>query len=137
MKGESFATAVCGVIDAQQRTLRLVSAGGPPALALCTNGQFEPLESAGLPFGMMEDADYEVTEARFDKGERLLLFSDGAVEVCNAQGELLGVEGLVRILKAAGYPTSSLPIGVIEEQLLLYSNDIRLPDDVTFIEVRW
>ena len=33
VKGESFATAVCGVIDAQQRTLRAVSAGGPPGLA--------------------------------------------------------------------------------------------------------
>lgn len=137
VKGESFATALCGVIDAEKRTLRWASAGGPAALAVRANGPFEPLESAGLPFGMMEDADYEVTEARFDKNDCLLLFSDGAVEVCNAQGELLGVEGLVRILKAAGYPTSGLPIGAIEEQLLLYSNDIRLPDDVTFIEVRW
>ena len=137
VKGESFATAVCGVIDAQERTLRWASAGGPSALAIRAGGAFEPLESAGLPFGMMEDAGYEETEARFDKNDCLLFFSDGAVEVCNAQGELLGVEGLVRILKSAGYPTSGLPIGLIEEQLLLYSNDIRLPDDVTFIEVRW
>lgn len=34
VKGESFATALCGVIDAGRRTLQLVSAGGPPGLAM-------------------------------------------------------------------------------------------------------
>lgn len=137
VKGESFATAVCGVIDAKQRSLRLVSAGGPAALAIRANGEIEPIESAGVPFGMLEDADYEETEAQFDQGECLLLFSDGAVEVHNAQGDLLGVEGLIRILNTTGYPKSGLQISAIKEQLLLYSNDIRLPDDITFIEVRW
>ena len=137
VKGESFATSVCGVIDARQRTLRLVSAGGPPGLVARRNGAIEPLEAAGLPFGMMEDADYEETEARFNEAECVLFFSDGAVEVHNAQGELLGVQGIIRILKGAGYPASGLQISSVDEQLLLYSNDIRLPDDVTFIEVRF
>jgi phosphoserine phosphatase RsbU/P len=137
VKGESFATALCGVIDAQRRTLRSVSAGGPAGLAMRANGKMEPLESSGLPFGMMEDADYEEMEARFDEGDRLLFFSDGAVEVHNAQETLLGTDGLVRILQRVGYPACGLQINAIEEQLLLYSNDIRLTDDLTFIEVRF
>jgi PAS domain S-box-containing protein len=137
VKGESFATAVCGVIDADQRTLRLVSAGGPPGLAVRRDGAIEPLDAAGLPFGMMEDATYDETQTRFGEGECLLLFSDGAVEVHDAKDALLGVNGLVRILKGIGYPESGLRIAAIEEQLLLYSNDIRLPDDLTFIEVRF
>jgi len=137
VKGESFATAVCGVIDADQRTLRSVSAGGPPGLAMRANGTTEELESSGFPFGMMDDADYEQMEARFDKGDRLLFFSDGAAEVHNAQGELLGVAGLARILQVLGYPASRLQMSAVEEQLLLYSNEIRLTDDLTFIEVRF
>jgi PAS domain S-box-containing protein len=137
VKGESFATSVCGVIDARQRTLRLVSAGGPPGLAARRSGAIEPLEAAGLPFGMMEDASYEETEARFDEAECILFFSDGAVEVHDAHEKLLGVPGIIRILQGVGYPASGLQISAVEEQLLLYSNDIRLPDDVTFIEVRF
>ena len=103
VKGESFATALCGVIDAEQRTLRLVSAGGPPGLAIRATARSRTLESSGLPFGMMEDA-----ELRRDggpvrrKATACLFFSDGAVEVHNAQGELLGTEGLVRILQGRG-----------------------------------
>ena len=137
VKGESFATAVCGVIDAQQRTLRAVSAGGPPGLAIRAGGAIEPLEASGLPLGVMTDADYEETEARFEENECLLLFSDGAVEVRNAREELLGVQGIVRILQGLGYPASGLAMKAVEEQMLRYSNDIRLPDDVTFIEARF
>jgi PAS domain S-box-containing protein len=137
VKGESFATALCGVIDAKQRTVRSVSAGGPPGLAMRRNGTVEPLESSGLPFGMLENVAYQEQEARFDQGDCLLLFSDGAVEVHNAQGQLLGIDGLVRILQSVGYPACDLRSARVEEQLLLYSNDIRLNDDLSFIEVRF
>jgi phosphoserine phosphatase RsbU/P len=137
VKGESFATALCGVIDAQRRTVRSVSAGGPPGLAMRANGAVDELESSGLPFGMMDDADYEEIAAQFDKGDCLLYFSDGAAEVHNAQEKLLGVAGLARVLQGLGYPAQSLQMSALEKQLLLYSNDIRLTDDLTFIEVRF
>jgi phosphoserine phosphatase RsbU/P len=137
VKGESFATGMCGIIDAEHRTLRSVSAGGPPVLAMRANGTMEELDSSGCPFGMMEDAEYEEMQARFDKGDSLLFFSDGAVEIHNAQNMMLGTPGLVRILQGIGYPACGFQINAVEEQLLLYSNDIRLNDDLTFIEVRF
>jgi phosphoserine phosphatase RsbU/P len=137
VKGESFATALCGVIDAERRSLRFVSAGGPPVLAMRANGETEALEASGLPLGMVEDAEYEQTSAQFDRDDCLLLYSDGAVEVHNAQQELLGVEGLIHILRQVGYPTRGFQINAVEEELLRYSNDIRLTDDLTFIEVRF
>jgi hypothetical protein len=50
---------------------------------------------------------------------------------------MLGIQGLVRILQGVGYPAHGFQISAVEEQLLLYSNDIRLTDDLTFIEVRF
>jgi phosphoserine phosphatase RsbU/P len=137
VKGESFATAVCGVIDANERKLRFLSAGGPPGLAFRGSDAVERIESAGLPFGLMEDADYDEVEAQFHEGDCLLFFSDGGVEVHNAQDELLGTDGLIRILRRLGYPASTLRMNALEEELLLYSNSIRLLDDLAFIEVRF
>jgi serine phosphatase RsbU (regulator of sigma subunit) len=57
-------------------------------------------------------------------------------EIHNAQGELLGVEGLIRILEGLGYPATPIKGEAVEEELLKFSNAIRLDDDVTFIEVR-
>ncbi len=136
VKDESFATAICGVIDAGQRTLRFASAGGPPLLVVHPDGGTEQLESSGLPFGMMEDASYDEAAAQLAPGDCLLLFSDGAVEIHNAEGAMLGVEGLVRILKEFGYPKNPINVDAVEEALLRFSNAIRLEDDLTFLEAR-
>lgn len=137
VKDESFATAICGVIDAKQRTLRFASAGGPPILAMNPSGAVEQLESAGPPFGMMGDTSYDEVTARLMPEDCLLLFSDGAVEIHNTNGEILGVEGLVRILQNSGYPKKDINIDAVAEELLRFSNAIRLEDDVAFLEVRF
>jgi sigma-B regulation protein RsbU (phosphoserine phosphatase) len=66
-----------------------------------------------------------------------LLFSDGAVEVKNAEGNLLGTEGLINMLQRQGYPNRPIKMEALEEALLKYSNSIRLDDDLTIIEVRF
>jgi serine phosphatase RsbU (regulator of sigma subunit) len=137
VKYQSFATAICGVIDAKERTLRLTTAGGPPILIMRASGAVDELGSSGLPLGMLEDTPYDEVTVHFDQGDCLLLFSDGAFEIHDAQGQMLGVEGLIRILRSQGYPESGIQMKSIEEELLRYSNALRLEDDVTFIEVRF
>jgi PAS domain S-box-containing protein len=137
VKDESFATAICGVIDANDRTTRFTAAGGPPVVVFRAGGTVDQLESPGFPFGMMADSEYEETEARFAPGDCLLLLSDGAFEIHNAQDELLGVDGLVTILRDLGYPESGIRMKAVEEELLKFSNALRLEDDVTLLEVRF
>jgi len=136
VKDESFATAVCGVIDARNRAIRFASAGGPPIVVIRPDGGWKQLDSSGFPFGMIEGGEYDEVEAPLEPDDRLLMFSDGAVEVHNATGESLGVEGLVRILAESGYPKTAVCKETLEEALLRFSNAIRLADDVTLIEAR-
>lgn len=134
--GESFATAVCGVINADSGRIQTVSAGGPSALKI-RGADMQKFGSSGLPLGMVEDADYELCEAHLEPGDCLLFFTDGAVEVQNSEGAQLGVHGLASILRDLGFPSDRLQMGEIEERLLRYSNGIRLTDDLTFIEIEF
>ena len=95
------------------------------------------MSAPGLPFGMLADADYDETEFLCAPGDCLLMFTDGAVEINDAAGRMLGVEGLIGILSSLGYPASSLGIEPLEEALLNFSNEIRLDDDLTLLEVRF
>jgi sigma-B regulation protein RsbU (phosphoserine phosphatase) len=131
----SFATAVCGLIDLDRRLFRFVGAGGPYVLLIHSHGTHECLEHSGLPLAIMEDAAYSETAAEIQQGDRLLFFSDGAVEVHNAAGEMLGVSGLMEILGRQGYPRADVQMDALEEELLRFSNSIRLEDDLTLIEV--
>jgi sigma-B regulation protein RsbU (phosphoserine phosphatase) len=131
---ESFATAVCGLIDLKQRAFRFVSAGGPQVLLMHADGTHECLESSGLPLAVAPDAPYEEAIAEIGEGDRLVLFSDGALEIADAGGAMLGFDGLIGMLKKQGYPKAGIRMDVLEEELLKYSNAIRLEDDLTLIE---
>jgi PAS domain S-box-containing protein len=138
IKGEgSFATAICGLVDSNNHLFRFSSAGGPEIVLYHADGAYECLKSTGLPLGLMTDAGYEEFSTEFRQGDSLLLFSDGAVEIKNANGKILGAEGLIDILKGQGYPQSQLQMEALEEALLKYSNSIRLDDDLTIVEVRF
>lgn len=129
----SFATALCGVFDARTGGLRLAAAGGPPALLLQAGGAPRWIHAHGVPLGIAEGSAYPETTAVLESGDRLMMFTDGAFEIHNAVKEELGMDGLVRILQTLDYPRSALSLERLEEELLKYSNNIRLQDDLTII----
>jgi serine phosphatase RsbU (regulator of sigma subunit) len=133
----SFATAVCGLIDLSDQAFRFASAGGPPVLFMHADGTHERLDNPGFPLAVMADAEYDQTTARIREGDRLLLFSDGAVEVMDSANKQLGIDGLLAVLRSQGYPERGIQMDALEEELLRFSNAIRLPDDLTLIEIRF
>ena len=133
----TFATAVCGIIDASTGTVLISGAGGPPPLIIRPNHAFEKIECPGPPLGVMEDVPYKKQIIQLEPGDSVLLFSDGAFEVRNARDELLGVDGLAKILTSFDYPQNQLNMAALQEELLRFSNDIRLQDDITIMEVRF
>jgi serine phosphatase RsbU (regulator of sigma subunit) len=65
------------------------------------------------------------------------MFTDGAIEIHDAAGCMLGTEGLIGILNSLEYPKSGIRIEPLQEALLSFSNGIRLDDDLTLLEVRF
>ena len=131
----SFAAAVCGAIDAHSGVLQLCWAGGPVALIARAGGNIEKVSGSGMPLGFMEGLTYKTQSYVLEPGDTLLVFTDGAFEIHNAQNKLLEVDGLANILNDLNYPAHSIDCRTLEEKLLEFSNDIRLPDDLTIIEI--
>jgi serine phosphatase RsbU (regulator of sigma subunit) len=133
----SFATAVCGIINADTGTLKLAGAGGPPPIVFRRDRRVEKLKLSGLPWGIMENVPYEEQTSHLESGDALLLFSDGATEIHDAGHRELGVDGFIQMLEALDYPCRAVNMPLLEEKLLTFSNAIRLPDDVTIVEIRY
>ena len=131
----TFATAMCAMIDLRERVVRLASAGGPQVVRVHADATHEVIEDPGLPLGLMADAAYDERTLPIAPGERLLLFSDGAIEVSDADGTMLGVPGLLGMLRSEGYPDRGIDMARLEEAILRFSNAIRLPDDLTLIDI--
>ncbi|MBI4755792.1 MAG: SpoIIE family protein phosphatase [Betaproteobacteria bacterium] len=137
VKYESFATALCGVVDAAARTVRFVSAGGPGMLLVHPDGGADQIAASGLPLGATTGADYQEEAFACAPGDALLMFTDGATEIHDASGDMLGAEGLLGTLKTMGYPRTPLNLEALQKALLNFSNGIRLADDLTLLEARF
>lgn len=87
--------------------------------------------------GLIENSTYDEVSIDFHKGDSLLLYTDAAVEVFDANGNQLGPTGLLNIVKEVGYPDSSEKMERLEEELLKFSNQIRLDDDLTFLGIHF
>ena len=128
-----FATAVFLLLDAPSGAVRYVRAGHPSPLLLRRGGAIERLNHKSPALGLRVEAGYTETAAHLDHGDGLLLFTDGAIELVDKQGEELGETGLIRLLEGcAGAP---LDLPRIEKNLLEFSNLIHLPDDLTLLSV--
>jgi len=133
----TFAAAICGMLDARSGVLGLTGAGGPPPLIMHADRTVDHMKSAGVPFGYMDDVSYSVQVAELKPGDSILAFSDGAFEIHNSRHRLLGIDGLLKMLKNLDYPQTELSMDALAEGLLKFSNDIRLQDDVTIMEIRF
>ena len=81
-----------GVIDLRKHILHYASAAHfPPSLVVADNGQTKSLEQRGKPLGLFADAEYESAAVDIAPGERIVVFSDGVLELMPGIG--LGGEG--------------------------------------------
>jgi Stage II sporulation protein E (SpoIIE) len=95
---EGFATSVHLVIELETGQYRFHSAGHPPIARLTAKtGRWSIEEAEGPLLGVIEDSEFPATEGCLDRGDALLLFTDGLVE---RPGRDLEV-GIDRLLGAA------------------------------------
>lgn len=78
---EGFATAVHVALDLETGEFELRSAGHPPAVQLnAGSGRWSIHEAEGPVLGLMEDAEFSGVTGTLQRGDALLLFTDGLVE---------------------------------------------------------
>ncbi|HET9795139.1 MAG TPA: SpoIIE family protein phosphatase [Thermoanaerobaculia bacterium] len=92
-RGSRFATFVYGVLFPDGRFVHANAGHYPPALF--TRGGVERLAASGPVLGAFAHAAYEAGEVRLEKGDTLLMFSDGVTEATNAEDEEFGEERLL------------------------------------------
>jgi hypothetical protein len=102
---EDFVTALLVDVHADGR-LSLCSAGHhPPVLLTADGAEAVRVTSPSPPFGLADR--FTVASARWDVGDRLLLFTDGLIEARDADGDFFPLEGHVDALRG-GTPDEAL-----------------------------
>ncbi len=91
--GQYF-TIMYGVLNLKTMKFTYVSAGHPDLVWSPEQGEARAMQSRGLPIGFDEDAEYDEYEVALNAGDRLVLYSDGVVEMKNFEGEQFEIQRL-------------------------------------------
>ncbi|MGQ0629195.1 MAG: SpoIIE family protein phosphatase [Phycisphaerales bacterium] len=86
-----------------------------------------------IPVGIDAEALYPVTRFALEAGERIIVYSDGAIEERNARAEFFGRERLIRALAASS--SAADDVERIFEAIRHFTGVTTLDDDVTIASI--
>lgn len=131
-----FVTAFYGVLDASNRTLAYTNAGHNPPLLMDADGTARFIERGGIPLGMFRDTRYYEYYQAIEPGQTLVLYTDGATEALNDQGEEYGRPRLAETVRTGRHLSASDLITFIQADVLEWTNGRGASDDMTFFIIK-
>jgi sigma-B regulation protein RsbU (phosphoserine phosphatase) len=94
-----FISFFYAVLDSVNHRLTYCNCGHNPPLLVRADGSTTELEAAGAVLGQFPQWSYEQSELQMQAGDKLLIFTDGLVEACNANDEFFGEQTLIDIAR--------------------------------------
>jgi len=136
-----YATGFFLILDVVTGRVRFAKAGHPdPVWLRAAAGVAEPLacpaKIRGAAIGLFEGSRYGTAEATLAPQDSLFFFTDGLVELFNAQGEEFGERRLARELLQHREEALPPAMDAILAGALAFAEDHQFADDVCFVGLK-
>ncbi len=131
---QQFFTCCYGVLDRQALTLSFSSAGHPSPILLRGNDTSE-FQLPGFPVGIVASPEYELEIIQLRKGDRIFVYSDGAIEQLGTTGQPFGIVRLMQELTATRSRSLQSSIDRSLRSVLNSTSDGKSDDDISMLGI--
>ena len=132
--GDKMFTIWYGVINTATRILRWSGGGHPDALFYRGNEhRLQRLESLGPMLGMLQGIDFEESECAIESPARLFVYSDGAHEIQQADGNFWTYDEFIQYM--SGIAQNGEPLQTLLEHVREMRGKTQLDDDFSGMEI--
>jgi len=123
--------------DGKSGLFLFVNAGhNPPFFFKKSNGEFSQLESTGPALGIAPNARYRIGNVNFEKGDVLILYTDGITEASDTNFALYGDERLKRkMAELVDFESRKICYGIMED-VQRFSSSSAYADDKTLVVIK-
>lgn len=133
---EHFVTLFYGRFHLTKQILSYISCGCTQPIHHQSKKQTtELLNRHTPPLGMIEFVEYQSSQTPYAEGDLFLFYSDGTLEIKNAEGELFGIERLIQLVELHKDLSSHELLEKIREAISLFTQKFEF-DDVIFKGMR-
>ncbi len=101
LHGGKYFTIWYGIYNTHFNELIYSSAGHPAPLLIRneeSNPEYIPLYATGNVLGVLPDPEFDIKKISIQKGDRIILFSDGVSEVCKKDGQVITYDELINVI---------------------------------------
>jgi serine phosphatase RsbU (regulator of sigma subunit) len=131
-------TFVAGILDPGAGCVDLLSAGhGPLLYYSAAEDRVHSFEAHGVPYGVIRAMAYGPAQRiQLNRGDMLILITDGFFEWTNAQGEDFGLERLHDAIRAARSSSAADAISALHKAVVDFSGGTAQQDDLTAVVLK-
>jgi len=131
-----FITFFWGIFNDINKEIKYVNAGHNPPL-LVRNGKISKLETGGIILGVMKTFTPYISETiKMNKGDVLILFTDGITEAMNKHNEEFSDKSLETLALSISDKTSGEIVEKIQQEVQKFAEGTTQSDDMTLVVVK-
>jgi sigma-B regulation protein RsbU (phosphoserine phosphatase) len=131
-----YVTLFYSELDARTNELTYINGGHNAPILVRTTGEVTRLDIGGFPVGITPDGNYREGWAQMEKGDVLVIYSDGASECLDEQGEEFGEARMIEIIQKHRQRTAAGIRDRIEQALTQFAGKAKSVDDLTLVIVK-
>ena len=132
-----FVTVFYAILNIQTGEVLYCNAGHNPPYMLKRSGEVVALPMSQDPMvGAIEGIEYHSQQLQLDKGDALVLFTDGVTEAMNSQNEEFGEDRLEDTLKDVVMSDCQKMVDVIKDDVSEFAGEAEQSDDITILALR-
>jgi sigma-B regulation protein RsbU (phosphoserine phosphatase) len=132
-----FMTMFLARLDREAQKIEWVRAGHEPALLYDpARNRFKTLKGTGLPLGVTADSVYDVSSCAIDRGQIVVMGTDGIWESFNETGEQFGKQRLKQVIRENAAETAQSIVLAIFDAVEEFRGAARQEDDLTLVVIK-
>jgi sigma-B regulation protein RsbU (phosphoserine phosphatase) len=133
MDTEHYFTLLLADVNLVTGKMVLSQAGHPHPAVQRADGRVEQKGTGGLPVGLIPGAQFESFQIDLNKGDRVLILSDGVTETADPKNNMLGEKGLESLMTELGHITGRAFFDALIWHLTTFAQKDEFEDDVSGI----
>ncbi|MEW6200997.1 MAG: SpoIIE family protein phosphatase [bacterium] len=129
-----FIAGFCGFLNTESLEMTYTHFGLPlPGILRGTTGKYENIPPVALPIGINANTNYQDQSVQIQRGDQLLLFTDGCTEQKNMDEEILGDKRFIQHFKSVASGKESDPARSLYNFVIEFAGGKKISDDIAVL----